>query len=197
MKFEMRKSRLMEAKYPARETTFDSVQRPDVACARRRPGDDLRRGPVRDAASGSIRTSSRKLGITVARSSTPLQKQNKVNPAGQIGGEPVPQGQEFTYTVRAQGRLVTRAVRGHRRARQRRRIDGPHARRRAHRARRPDLRQIGRLNGKPAAIVAIYQLPGCNAIDTMRRGDALMEEAKKRFPRRSRLRRLARHDRWP
>ena len=36
-----------------------------------------------------------------------LQTQNNVNPAGQIGGEPVPNGQQFTYTVRTQGRLVT------------------------------------------------------------------------------------------
>ena len=31
---------------------------------------------------------------------------------------------------------------------------------------------IGRLNGKPAAIMAIYQLPGSNAIDTMDRAQA-------------------------
>jgi hypothetical protein len=36
-----------------------------------------------------------------------IQTQNNVNPAGQIGGEPIPQGQQFTYTVRTQGRLVT------------------------------------------------------------------------------------------
>ena len=36
-----------------------------------------------------------------------VQKQNTVNPAGQIGGEPAPPGQEFTYTVRAQGRLIS------------------------------------------------------------------------------------------
>ena len=36
-----------------------------------------------------------------------MQVQNNVNPAGQIGGEPVPGGQQFTYTVRSQGRLVT------------------------------------------------------------------------------------------
>ena len=42
--------------------------------------------------------------------------------------------------------------------------------------------QIGRLNGKPAAIIAIYQLPGSNAIDTMNRAKQLMEELKKRFP---------------
>jgi HAE1 family hydrophobic/amphiphilic exporter-1 len=41
---------------------------------------------------------------------------------------------------------------------------------------------IGRLNGKPAAIVAIYQLPGSNAIDTVNKAKAMMEEAKTRFP---------------
>ena len=48
-----------------------------------------------------------KLGITVTEILDAIKTQNTVNPAGQIGGEPAPPGQEFTYTVRAQGRLVT------------------------------------------------------------------------------------------
>src|SRR6266566_357253 len=48
-----------------------------------------------------------KLGITVPDIITAVQKQNNVNPAGQVGGEPIPSGQKFTYTVRAQGRLQT------------------------------------------------------------------------------------------
>jgi len=48
-----------------------------------------------------------KLAITVPEIVTALQSQNTVNPAGQIGGEPAPKGQDFTYSVRAQGRLVT------------------------------------------------------------------------------------------
>ncbi len=48
-----------------------------------------------------------KLQITVPDITNALQNQNNVNPAGQIGGEPVPSGQEFTYTVRAQGRLIS------------------------------------------------------------------------------------------
>ena len=48
-----------------------------------------------------------KLGVTVPRVIQAIQTQNNVNPAGQIGGEPIPQGQQFTYTVRTQGRLVT------------------------------------------------------------------------------------------
>jgi HAE1 family hydrophobic/amphiphilic exporter-1 len=48
-----------------------------------------------------------KLGVTVTQITAALQTQNTVNPSGQIGGEPVPDGQQFTYTVRTQGRLVT------------------------------------------------------------------------------------------
>jgi len=48
-----------------------------------------------------------KLAVTVPQIVSAMQVQNNVNPAGQIGGEPVPGGQEFTYTVRSQGRLVT------------------------------------------------------------------------------------------
>jgi HAE1 family hydrophobic/amphiphilic exporter-1 len=41
---------------------------------------------------------------------------------------------------------------------------------------------IGRMNGKPSAIIAIYQLPGSNAIQTMDAATKLMEEMKARFP---------------
>ena len=47
-----------------------------------------------------------KLGITAPEVIQAIQTQNNVNPAGQIGAEPIPQGQQFTYTVRTQGRLV-------------------------------------------------------------------------------------------
>src|SRR5271154_3508945 len=48
-----------------------------------------------------------KLGITVPEIVSAIQTQNTVNPAGKAGGEPAPKGQEFTYTVLAQGRLVS------------------------------------------------------------------------------------------
>src|SRR3981081_3900798 len=48
-----------------------------------------------------------KLGITATDIINTIQAQTTVNPAGQIGGEPIPSGQKFTYTVRAQGRLQT------------------------------------------------------------------------------------------
>ncbi len=48
-----------------------------------------------------------KLSVTVSDVISALRAQNAVNPAGQIGGEPAPAGQEFTYTVRAPGRLTS------------------------------------------------------------------------------------------
>src|ERR1700724_2192183 len=48
-----------------------------------------------------------KLQITVPEIVNAIQAQNTVNPAGQVGGAPVPKGQEYTYSVRAQGRLTS------------------------------------------------------------------------------------------
>ena len=48
-----------------------------------------------------------KLQITVPEIVSALQTQNTVNPAGQVGSEPIPIGQQFTYSVRAQGRLTS------------------------------------------------------------------------------------------
>ena len=124
-----------------------------------------------------------KLGLTVTEILDAIKKQNTVNPAGQVGAEPLPPGQEFTYTVRAQGRLVDQqqfaeiVVRAN--------SDGSIVRLKD--VARIELgaqmyNNIARMNGKPAAILAIYQLPGSNAIDTMNAAKKLMEEMKGRFP---------------
>ncbi len=124
------------------------------------------------------------MGITVTDLVNALQTQNTVNPAGQVGAEPVPPGQEFTYTVRAQGRLKTPEEFGD--VVVRANPDGSLVTMKD--VARIELGAqnyavIGRLNGKPAAIVAIYQDPGSNAIDTMNEATALMEEMKKSFPK--------------
>jgi HAE1 family hydrophobic/amphiphilic exporter-1 len=124
-----------------------------------------------------------KLGVTVTDIIDAIKQQNTVNPAGSVGAEPVPPGQEFTYTVRAQGRLQSAeefenvVIRAN--------PDGSMIR--VGDVARVDLgaqlyNMKGRLNGKPSAIVAIYQLAGSNAIDTMQRARELMEQAKKKFP---------------
>jgi multidrug efflux pump len=123
------------------------------------------------------------LGITVSDITAALNNQNTVNAAGQIGAEPVPRGQEFTYTVRAQGRLLDAEEFGNIVVRAN--PDGSIVRMKD--VARVELgaqkyNQIGRLNGNPAAIIAIYQLPGSNAIETMNRAKQLMDELKQRFP---------------
>jgi len=124
-----------------------------------------------------------KLGITIPEIVSAIQAQNAVNPAGQVGGAPAPKGQEYTYSVRAQGRLTSPEEFGDIIVRES--PDGGivHLRDVA----RMDLGSqdysiSGRLNGKPGAIIAVYQLPGTNAVDAARGVRKVMEEAKKRFP---------------
>jgi HAE1 family hydrophobic/amphiphilic exporter-1 len=122
-------------------------------------------------------------GITVSDIVAALTNQNKVNPAGSIGAEPVPRGQQFQYTVRAQGRLLTAEQFGDIVVRAN--PDGSMVRLKD--VARVELgaqtyAQIGRLNGRPAAIIAVYQLPGTNALETMNKAKQLMEELKTRFP---------------
>jgi HAE1 family hydrophobic/amphiphilic exporter-1 len=124
-----------------------------------------------------------KLGVTVNDVLDAVQRQNQTRPVGQVGAEPVPAGQEFSYTVRTQGRLVTEQefdqiiVRAN--------ADGSFVR----------LRDVGRaelgaqvynfishLNGKPTAAIAVYQLAGSNAIETVARLQQLMKRMQQRFP---------------
>ncbi len=124
-----------------------------------------------------------KLGITVSDVVNAVQAQNTVNPAGQIGSEPAPAGQEFTYSVRAQGRLVTPEQFGDIIVREN--SNGGIVR--VKDVARVELGTqsytlMGRLNGRPSAIIAIYQLPGSNAVDDAREVRALMAEVKDRFP---------------
>src|SRR5262249_47365233 len=124
-----------------------------------------------------------KLQITVPEIVSAIQSQNTVNPAGQVGSEPVPQGQEFTYSVRAQGRLTSpeefeqivlraNAGSGIVRVRDVARVE----------LGSQDYSVAGHLNGKPAAILAVYQLPGSNAVDTAAGVQRLMKEESRRFP---------------
>ncbi len=124
-----------------------------------------------------------RLGITASDVINAIETQNTVNPAGQIGGEPVPPGQSFTYSVLAQGRLVTPQQFGNIVIREN--PNGGIVRVR-------DVAQVelgvqyynlmGRLNGKPSAVLAIYQLPGTNAVDTANGVKNLMAQMKSRFP---------------
>jgi HAE1 family hydrophobic/amphiphilic exporter-1 len=124
-----------------------------------------------------------KLGITVPEIISAIKAQNTVNPAGQVGAEPGPKGQEYTYSVRAQGRLTSPEQFGQIVVRET--PDGGTVRVR-------DVARVelgaqdytiaGRLNGKPSAILAVYQLPGTNAVQAADGVKKLMSDVKKRFP---------------
>ena len=131
-----------------------------------------------------------RLGVTVSDISNAVKAQNKVNPAGQIGGEPVPSGQQFTYNVRAPGRLPTVEEFGEIVVRAQ--ADGSILR----------LKDVARVelgsqyysyvarlgvaderkSAQPAALIALYLTPGSNALQTRAAVLKMMDEAKNRFP---------------
>jgi len=124
-----------------------------------------------------------KLNITIPEIVNAVNAQNTVNPAGTIGAEPVPPGQEFTYAVRAQGRLES--VEDFGKIVLRANTDGSLVR--VSDVARIELgaqtySQQGRLNGKPAALVALYQMPGANALDAADGAKKLMAKIKQTFP---------------
>jgi hydrophobic/amphiphilic exporter-1 (mainly G- bacteria), HAE1 family len=124
-----------------------------------------------------------KLGITVTDIVNAVQQQNTVNPAGQVGGEPALANQQFTYSVLAQGRLsspeqfenviVREAPDGGTvRVKDVARVE----------LGAQDYSIVSRLNGKPAIVIPVYQLPGSNAVQTAAGVRKLMVEMKQRFP---------------
>jgi hydrophobic/amphiphilic exporter-1 (mainly G- bacteria), HAE1 family len=124
-----------------------------------------------------------KLGVTATDVINAIQVQNNVNPAGQVGGEPVPNGQQFTYTVRTQGRLVTPEQFGNIVIRAN--PDGSvlHLR---------DVARVelgtqtydltARLNNAPAGVMAVYSLPGSNAVQTAAAVTKRMQQLSANFP---------------
>src|ERR1039457_2662380 len=124
-----------------------------------------------------------KLNLTVNDLFTAINAQNTVNPAGQVGGPPTPHGQEFTYAITVQGRLVTEKEFGGVVIREN--ADGSIVR-------LQDVARVelgaqlctvaGKLNGKPAPIMAIYQSPDSNALDDQKRVLGLMAKLKQSFP---------------
>jgi hydrophobic/amphiphilic exporter-1 (mainly G- bacteria), HAE1 family len=124
-----------------------------------------------------------KLGMAVSDITTAVQEQSTVNPAGQVGGEPAPKGQQFTYAVRAPGRLADAEEFGNVIVRQN--PDGSVVRLKD--VARIELgslvyQQIGRYNAKPAVIICVYQAPGSNALAVANQLKKQMAELKERFP---------------
>ncbi len=112
-----------------------------------------------------------------------VNQQNTVNPSGQTGAEPVPPGQQMTFTVRAPGRLVTEdqfrdiVIRADHKGSVVRVKDVARVELGAQ-----TYNLAGRFNGHPATIVAVYQLPGSNALQVAAIARKLMNSYVSSFP---------------
>src|SRR4026209_2054067 len=125
-----------------------------------------------------------RLGITIPDIANSISQQNQLTPAGQIGGPPAPSGTEFTYTVRTKGRLLNEEEFGEIIVRAN--PDGSEVRLKD--VARLELgtqlyNSVGRHNGKPSAVIAVFQIPGTNALAVADQIKATMEDLKTRFPR--------------
>jgi HAE1 family hydrophobic/amphiphilic exporter-1 len=107
------------------------------------------------------------LGLTIPEIISAVRAQNVIVPGGKIGAEPAPEGTEFTYTVRLPERLQTVSEFGEIVVRTN--SDGSQIK-----VKDVASVQLGvetykaytRLNGQPCSIIAIYQAPGSNAVET-------------------------------
>jgi HAE1 family hydrophobic/amphiphilic exporter-1 len=123
------------------------------------------------------------LGITPDDIKKALQEQNAQSPAGRIGAEPAPPGQESQFNVRALGLLkdpkefenviIRSSSEGQQvKIRDVARVELG--------AQTYDLR--ARLNKSPAGAFAIYLAPGANALETAENVKTILKEASERFP---------------
>src|SRR5436190_12855439 len=125
-----------------------------------------------------------RLGITVPDIANAISQQNQLTPAGQIGGPPAANGTEYTYTVRTQGRLLDDQEFSN--IILRTNPDGSEVRLKD--VARIELgtmlyNAVGRHDGTPAAVIAVFQIPGTNAVAVADAIKATMEDLKTRFPR--------------
>jgi len=124
-----------------------------------------------------------KLGLTPSDVIQAIKEQNLQAPAGQIGAAPSPPGQEFTYTVRAPGKfstpeefkeilVVTTETGAQVRIKDLARVE----------LGSENYKAIGRLDGKPAAVMAVYLLPGANQLEAAEGIYHTLAEMKEVFP---------------
>ncbi len=124
-----------------------------------------------------------KLGLTVSDITNAIREQNVLVPAGQIGGEPAPPGNETTYTVQTGGRFETPEEFGN--VVVRANPDGSQVLLK-------DVSRIElgaqnylykvRLDGQPTAMLQVFQLPDANGLEVAGQIFAAMERLSERFP---------------
>ncbi len=123
------------------------------------------------------------LGMTPTDVAAALREQNLQAPAGRIGDPPMPNGQEFEYTVRVKGRLTD--ISEFEDVILRTKPDGTIVR--VKDVARVELAaksyaSYSQFNGKPSASLVLFQLPGSNALDVMNQIKTTMADLSKSFP---------------
>jgi HAE1 family hydrophobic/amphiphilic exporter-1 len=124
-----------------------------------------------------------KLDITIEDVTKALQDQNVISPGGKFGAEPASAGTEFTYGVVLQDRLIQEAQFAEIIIKSKE--DGS-------KVLLGDIAEISlgtenynsrsRMNGKPAATIAIYQTPGTNALEVADQIKSVTADLSKSFP---------------
>jgi hydrophobic/amphiphilic exporter-1 (mainly G- bacteria), HAE1 family len=125
-----------------------------------------------------------KLGITVEDVKNSLNAQNMISPGGKFGSEPAPLGTEFTYGVTLQDRLVTEKQFGDIVVLSKE--DGSQVL-------LSDVSRIelgtenysssARRNSSPSAVIAMFQMPGSNALEVAENAKKAMKEMSESFPK--------------
>nr|NQU91589.1 efflux RND transporter permease subunit [Bacteroidota bacterium] len=123
------------------------------------------------------------LGVSVPEIMNAVKEQNIIVPGGKFGAEPAPPGIEFTYTVRLPDRLQTEEEFGNIIVRTN--PDGSQVK--VSDIARVELgvesyNAFTRLNKNSCALIALYQMPGSNAIETGDQIKSIMESLSKKFP---------------
>ena len=123
------------------------------------------------------------LGVTTSEVAAAIEAQNQQYAAGKIGAEPAPAGQTLTYTVTAQGRLVTPEQFGDIIIR----AGGPQGVLRIRDVARVELGgqnydTAATVDGVPTVGMAVFLQTGANALDTIKAVRERMTELGKAFP---------------
>ncbi len=124
-----------------------------------------------------------RLGVTTGDVRDILNEQNVVAPAGTVGGEPAPAGQQMQYIASMHGRLATTEEYGNIVVRTG--ADGAivHLRDIARvELAATDYSRSTKLSGVPTAAIGVYQLPDANALDVSKNVHKVMEQLAPSFP---------------
>jgi len=125
-----------------------------------------------------------RLAVATQDVSTILNEQNVVAPAGTVGAEPAPPGQQMQYVASVKGRLSTAEQYGNIVVRTG--ADGAivHLKDIARiELAATDYSRSSRLNGVPTAIIGVYQLPDANALEVAKGVRKVMDSLAPTFPK--------------